>query len=158
VDNTLGKLFTNIPTTTQANATNVIAGTALLNKSIAQASTYVGRPVTALSLGTLGKTGLLVGVKLSCYAVGTYAPFQDTIFKIKYGTSYANSTELLNTDPSVDYKWKLLKGTSVANYPTTAGTYPIAFTWSNSESFWVDITQVSSGSKGLALTLLYYLG
>ena len=159
VDNTLGKLFTNIPTTSQANATNVIAGTTLLGKSIAQSNTYVGRPVNGLLLGTLGVKGLLIGVKVSCYTIGRYAPFQDTVFKIKYGTTgYANATELVNTDPTTGYRWVLPKEVTTVSYPKVAGTYPIGFSWSNSETFWIDISQVSGGIKGLAINLQYYLG
>lgn len=160
VDNTLGKLFTNTTTTSLANATNLIAGTKLSSKGISQASNIAARVATQLPIGTLGTSGLLVGVNISTYSLGNTTPYKDTIIKLKYGTPgyYINSRELLNTDPTTNYKWVLPRTSKVVSYPLVGGTYPIAFTWSNSEFFWVDISQVSPGTTGLVVTLLYYLG
>ena len=159
VDNTLGKLFTNTAASSLANSSNVIAGTKIQTKTISQGNLVIGKAVNGLSLGTLGASGLLVGVSVSSFALGTSTPYQDSIFKIKYGTTgYANATELLNTDPTVGYKWVLPYTSNVVTYPKISGTYPIAFNWSNNEIFYVDITQVTRNVKGLSLTLTYYLG
>jgi len=163
VDNTLGKLFTNTTTSSLATPANLIAGTILSSKTVAAAAATVAitttRPGKPIEVGTLGTSGLLMSIGLSCSTLGTSTPVQDTIVKIKYGTTgYATATELLNTDPSVNYAWALPRLSSTITYPKVTGTYPIAFSWSNSETFYIDITQASTGAKGLSVTFTYYLG
>jgi len=142
MDNTIGKIYTNVGATSEVNSSKLIAGTAL--KSYVLSSKAATRVASNLS-GTgfpFSSNGLIQTLTLS---VSTAPVGASIIVALKKGTAYANSTT---------------SGTANIASGQKTGNTSISLNVSAGEFIFFDVTQVGSTSSGnkLSIRLDYFLG
>jgi hypothetical protein len=144
IDNTLGKIFTNIQTISSANASNIIAGTKLQSKNL-----NTGRSIRLRTINNLGNSGfyfptdsLLTTVTLRLHQ-SSKAP---TKLRFRAGSSIS-STVIIADNVTIPANTLLI--TVDINAFVDAGNY-----------VYVDITETSPFNSatgyGLGLSLNYY--
>jgi hypothetical protein len=144
IDNTIGKVFTNIRSTSESNASNLIAGTKLLAKGFAAKTTTVAAVANNIGLGTglilSNSGGLIDTITISLKKAATGTPF---IINVKKGDDYTSATSVGT--------YQLASGSK-----TTTANVNISF--EGTDLFFVDITQVGSTVKGtgFAIKFNYY--
>ena len=142
MDNTIGKIYTNVGATSEVNSSKLIAGTSL--KSYVLSSKTSTRVANNLS-GTgfpFASSGLIQTVTLS---VSTAPVGASIIVALKKGTAYANSTTSATANIASGVK---------------TGNTSISLNVSAGEFIFFDVTQVGSTSSGqkLSIRLDYFLG
>jgi hypothetical protein len=142
MDNTIGKIYTNVGATSEVNSSKLIAGTSL--KSYVLSSKTATRVANNLS-GTgfpFTSTGLIQKLTLS---VSNAPVGASIIVALKKGTDYANST----TSATANIASGVRTGNSSISLSVSAG-----------EFIFFDVTQVGSTSSGqkLSIRLDYFLG
>jgi hypothetical protein len=145
IDNTLGKVFTNVQNITAANATNIIAGTKLQSRLLSTGAAVPLRIVNNLSnIGLIFPTdSIITTIKVSLLKSTTWPT---TRLRIKSGTSYSTATTVV---PSISIPVNSLTVTSTVNLNIPAGNY-----------VYVDIIDASpvptSAGAGLSVTFNFY--
>jgi hypothetical protein len=144
IDNTLGKIFTNIDTVT-TDSSKLIAGTKLQATTISSGSKT--NVVVAKNLGTgvgvpFVNPALLTTIKLS---VSTAPAGQPIIVAVKGGSSYANSSVLTTVTLPVN---------------TSTVTSSMSITIQSGQNIYLDVTQAGTTKPGtgLSVRLEYYTG
>lgn len=149
VDNTIGSIFKNVSTVSQATAANVIAGTKLSTKSISTTATtniVVRNNVNGKGLYFISEA---VVTKLILF-VATVPRGADVVVRVRKGSTYATST--------------VVDSYSISHLSVTKKNltqeYNISATLSAGESLYFDVTSVGSLSPGagLRITAGFYTG
>lgn len=94
VDNTIGRIFRNVATVSQANASNLIAGTKIESAIISSTSKAATRPTLNLGNGKgifFAGGALITQLQLSAGTPPTGTPI---IVRLRVGATYATSTEI----------------------------------------------------------------
>lgn len=144
IDNTFGKIFTNVTRTSDGSADKLIAGTKLLSKSITQNSRFIVVPTRNLGNGqglTLSASeSLLTKIVMSVFVSSGGQPVTISVLK---GLTYSTSTELGS--------YSLAEGLKSIQYDVSHQIL-------SDEKIFVNI--ITSGSSrratGLSLTFMYY--
>lgn len=145
IDNTLGKVFTNVQNVASANASNLIAGTKLQTKSITTRAAVPLRITNQLSnQGILFPTdSLVIGAKLTLAKATTWTT---TRLAIRSGTSYESST-VVEDNISISANSRI--ETYTFNISVPAGNY-----------LYIDIIDASpiptNAGAGLSITINFY--
>lgn len=146
IDNTVGKIFTNVQTTSGAGADKLIAGTKLLVRTIAAAARI--QAVPTLNLG--GGLGILLSPNnaiLTRIDIGaaTAPGGQPLIISARIGTSFASSVEFGTYELPMNIK--------------SAG-YVVAKQFQPGEYLYVNILQTGTTRRaaGLSVRFSYYAG
>lgn len=145
VDNTIGRIFRNVSSVSQATAASVIAGAKLTTKSISG-----GRAVLKVRNNIGGNGIFMIGGGLVTQLIFklTKAPRGSTVtMRVKKGTSYDTAT-------------------TVADYTIPEGTksitqvYTVSITLAPGESLYFDIVEVGSiaPGTGITTTIGFYAG
>jgi len=142
MDNTIGKIYTNVGATSEVNSSKLIAGTSLKSYLI---SSKVSTKVASNLSGTgfpFTSNGLIQSVSLS---VDTAPTGSSIVVALKKGTAYANSTTIATANIASGQK---------------LGNTSVGVSVSSGEFIFYDVTQVGSLSSGgkLSLRLDYFLG
>jgi hypothetical protein len=145
VDNTLGKIFTNVSSVSTSNSSNLIAGTKIQSATISS-----GSKTTLVLTKNLGKGigisfprgGLITNVQLSLSGAATG---QSVIVDVKVGTSYANSSTVTTATLPVN----TLSTPKAVSISVQSGQY-----------VYLDVTQTGNikPGNGLSVRLDYYTG
>lgn len=152
VDNTIGKIYTNVSETSGATAANIIAGTALKSSTIQPIKSTTGAVTCVVANNLSGggiafaTAGLLTRVTLSAV---TAPKGQSIIVLLKTGSaSYTSLTQVASVQ----------LGTLATTATTTTAPFPINI--AAGQYLYFDISQVGTGSPGAGLTIRvdYYLG
>jgi hypothetical protein len=152
VDNTIGKIYTNVSQTSGATAANIIAGTALKSATIQPIRSTTGPVSCTVAINLSGggiafaTAGLLTRVTLSAVTAPTG---KSIIVLLKTGAAAYTS---LTTVASVQL------GTNATT--ATANTAPFPINIAAGQYLYFDISQVGTVSPGAGLTIRvdYYLG
>jgi hypothetical protein len=141
IDNTIGKVFTNLRSTSESNASNLIAGTKLLSKGFASKTSAVTAVANNIGLGggllLSNSGGLIDNITISLVKAATGAPF---IVDIKKGSNYADS---------------ILVGTYQLGINTKSSTVDVNISFEGTDAFFVDITQVGTLVKGIGFSIKF---
>jgi hypothetical protein len=141
IDNTIGKVFTNLRSTSESNASNLIAGTKLLSKGFAAKTTAVAAVANNIGLGTglvlSNSGGLIDTITISLVKAATGLPF---IVNVKKGLSYESSTTV---------------GTYQLATSSKTSTTDVNISFEGSDVFFVDITQVGTTVKGVGFSIKF---
>lgn len=137
IDNTIGKVFTNVQNVSAANASNIIAGTKLQSKIISSTASTVMR-ITKM----LGNTGIYFPsdslVTTAVIKLSKAATASGTSIGIKVGTSYTTATLINTTSISAN----AANTTITLNSTVPAGQY-----------MYIDILSVPSAGAGLGFNI-----
>lgn len=146
LDNTLGKIFTNVQSITDAGADKLIAGTKLLVKRVSAGAKVQAIPTINLG-GGMGillspNAALLTQVELR---LTTTTAGQSLIIELRKGVSLADSVGL---------------GTFELDIGVRSAVYAVAHQIQPSEYLYVNIIQSGSVRRGagLSVQLSYYAG
>lgn len=145
IDNTLGKIYTNVDTTLSTDSSKLIAGTKL--QSFTYAATTTATAVVARNIGTgtgvpFPNNSLIVSGRLGVSA----APLGRTIIvAIRVGSNYATSTVATTLSLPIN----ALSSTTVLAINIQSGQF-----------LYFDVTQVGNvrPGSGLSIKLDYYTG
>lgn len=145
VDNTIGRIFRNVVSVSQATAASVIAGAKLTTKSISG-----GRAVLKVQNNIGGKGIFMIGGGVVTQLIFklTKAPRgSDAAIRVKKGTNYAEATTV------GDY-------TIPQASSGVTQTYNVSITLAAGETLYFDIVQVGSitAGTGITLTVGFYAG
>ena len=145
IDNTLGKIFTNVESSTSTDSSKLIAGSKL--QSFTYAATTTATAVVAKNIGTgtgvpFPNNGLIVACRLGV----SVAPLGRTInVAIRVGSNYATS----NVATTLSLPINALSSTTVLAINIQSGQF-----------LYFDVTQVGNvrPGSGLSIKLDYYTG
>lgn len=145
IDNTLGKIYTNVDSTLSTDSSKLIAGTKL--QSYTYAANIRSNAVVARNIGTgtgvfFPNRGLIVVGRLGV----TVAPLGRTInVDIKVGSTYATSTVAATLSLPIN---------------SLASTTNLVVNVQSGQSLYFDVTQVGNvrPGTGLSIKLDYYAG
>lgn len=144
IDNTFGKIFTNVSRTSDGTADKLIAGTKLSTKSITQSAKFIVIPTLNLGNGQglilAESISILTQIKMS---VVTASSGQDVSISVLKGASYETATQL-------------------GTYNLSAGVktiqHNVSHQISSGEKIFVNIITSGTTRKatGLSLNFIYY--
>ena len=145
IDNTLGKIFTNVQTVNSANASNLIAGTKLQTKTVSTGNSVTLRITNNISnIGFYFPTDSLLTT--ATLRLSKAAKVSNTKLRFRSGTTYASSVIIAD---NVSIPINTLITTVSLNTLVNAGNY-----------VYVDVINASplasSAGNGLSVILSYY--
>lgn len=145
IDNTLGKIFTNVQTVNSANASNLIAGTKLQTKTVSTGNNVTLRISNNISnVGFYFPTDSLLTT--ASLRLSKAAKVSNTKLRFRSGTTYASSV-IIEDNVSIPANTSIT--TVTLNEFVSAGNY-----------VFVDIIDASplaaSAGAGLSVILSYY--
>lgn len=145
IDNTLGKIFTNVETSTSTDSSKLIAGTKL--QSFTYAATTTATTVVAKNIGT-----------------GTGVPFPNNglIVAGRLGVSVAPTGRAINVAIRVGSTYATSTVATTLSLPVSAlsATTNLAINIQSGQFLYFDVTQVGNikPGNGLSVKLDYYAG
>jgi len=145
VDGTIGKIFTNVISVSNANSTNLIAGTLQKSGGFSIPNSQSARITNNLG-GKNGFNFATTGVVTEVSINSVIAPKGSGIqINLKRGTTYATSTVV---------------GTYTLAELQTTSTTVTSITVASGDSLYVDITSVGTvvAGTGVSVKFKYYLG